>query len=105
MDYKFPNRTVVRTADEDAMKGLVKDIRRLLRLPQPNPFPIHSKKLADTTDGDSKSQSEGTTATTPLPSQAIDLGLPSDTKCVVRLRPFFIYSLHPLFVLTEQIDV
>lgn len=81
--FNFPQWQVTQASDNRAMVKLIADIRRWLRLPQPNLSPSHSEKTTDKvsipTENSSHPQTEITAADKPHP-QAIDLGLPSGTK-------------------------
>lgn len=101
--FEFPHRQVRHTNNSQEMDELVKDVRRLLNLPQPDPMkptdtegnktksvphpqpnPSQQGKTTNTvsvpTGSAYQPQSEGPTVTSKLHPQAIDLGLPSGTK-------------------------
>lgn len=80
--FNFPQRQVTQANDRRAMNKLMKDIRKLLHLPQPNLSPNDQGKTIDTKGTHismPNRQSKKPEKINPHP-QAIDLGLPSGTK-------------------------
>lgn len=77
--FRFPDQQVIKASDTRAMCKLVGDMRKWLRLPQPNSSPSNIAKTTDTSGSVSHPQIESTGVVKPHP-QAIDLGLPSGTK-------------------------